>query len=120
MPCRKPSSASLTCISNGATRASASSTPTAALAWRHSRSASMRLVLRRRELSADDWGHFETDPAPDADALIVPLVELRKDEARWQAWPGRLGVRIQPADKVEGLAGELDRFALVAVEFPTP
>jgi phosphoadenosine phosphosulfate reductase len=82
----------------------------------------MRLVLRQREVSADDWTHFEADRAPDADAdaLIVPLIELRTDEARWQAWPGRLGVRIQPADKVESLAGELDRYALIAVEFPTP
>jgi hypothetical protein len=60
----------------------------------------MRRVLRQREVSEDDWSHFEAERAPDAgaDALIVPLTELRKDELRWQAWPGRLGVRIQPAD----------------------
>ena len=34
--------------------------------------------------------------------------------------PGRLGVRLGPADRVEDLAAELPRLALVAVEFPNP
>jgi uncharacterized protein (DUF934 family) len=82
----------------------------------------MRLVLRRREFVADDWRHFEQDSAAvsGADALIVPLSELRNNEAAWFARQGRLGVRIAPADKVASLANELGRFALIAVDFPTP
>ncbi len=78
----------------------------------------MRHILRRRELVVDDWAYLGEDSA--GDALIVTLGELRADEARWRAWTGRLGVRLAPADAPEGLAAELARLALIAVEFPNP
>lgn len=82
----------------------------------------MRLVLRQREIVADDWLHFTADSvtATSADAMIVPLAELRANPQTWAARSGRLGVRIQPADKVEELIPELERFALIAIEFPGP
>ena len=80
----------------------------------------MRRILRRREIVADDWIHLGEDAA-DGAALIVPLAELRKDPGRWwRQWPGRLGVRLTPVDRVEELADELPRLDLVAVEFPNP
>jgi|SRR5580700_5443370 uncharacterized protein (DUF934 family) len=82
----------------------------------------MRRVLRRREIIADVWRHFEEEPptAGDARNLILPLQELRADPKAWSAYPGPLGLRIAPADKVEDLAAELPRLALIAVEFPSP
>jgi len=47
----------------------------------------------------------------------------RSGRVAWQftqELAGRLGVRLAPADKVEELAGQLARFSLVAVEFPSP
>jgi uncharacterized protein (DUF934 family) len=78
----------------------------------------MRHILRRRELVADDWAYLGEASA--AEALIVPLGELRADAARWRAWPGRVGVRLAPGDAPEELGAELARLALVAVEFPNP
>jgi uncharacterized protein (DUF934 family) len=82
----------------------------------------MRRVLRQREIVADDWRHVADDSGATtrAESLIVPLAELRANSAAWAARPGRLGVRIAPADKVEELAPELSRIALIAVEFPSP
>jgi uncharacterized protein (DUF934 family) len=82
----------------------------------------MRRVLRRREIVADDWRHFEEEPAAAGDAagLIVSLQELRAHPQAWSAHPGPFGVRIAPADKVEDLAADLPRLALIAVEFPSP
>ncbi|HEV3180373.1 MAG TPA: DUF934 domain-containing protein [Steroidobacteraceae bacterium] len=79
----------------------------------------MRRILRQREIVADDWSHLGEDAAQGA-ALIVPLAQLRADAARWSQWPGRLGVRLTPVDRVEELTQELPRLELVAVEFPTP
>lgn len=82
----------------------------------------MRLVLRRREIVADEWLHFDAGcaAATNADAVIVPLAEVRANPQTWTARPGRLGLRIAPADKVEDLAADLGRYALIAVEFPAP
>lgn len=79
----------------------------------------MRHILRRREWVADDWRYLGEEAAG-AEALIVPLAELRQDPGRWRTRPGRLGVRLGPADRVEELAPELPALALVAVEFPNP
>ena len=79
----------------------------------------MRRILRRREIVADDWRHLGED-TEEGSALIVPLVELRKDPERWRRWRGRLGVLLRSVDPVEELAGDLPRLDLVAVEFPSP
>ena len=78
----------------------------------------MRFILRQREIVADEWTHLGEELDPGA-PLIVPLAELRA-EPRWRARPGRLGVRIQPADRIEGLLEEVPRLELIAVEFPSP
>jgi uncharacterized protein (DUF934 family) len=89
----------------------------------------MRRILKRHDwsrgsgdvpggdIAADEWRVLGED-ATDADPLIVPLAELRKDTASWLARSGRLGVRLAPAESVESLADVLPRLALVAVEFP--
>ena len=77
----------------------------------------MRHILRRHEWVADEWRNLGEEAA-DGDALIVPLAHLRADPERWRARPGRLGVRLTPAEPVEDLAAELPRLSLVAVEFP--
>ncbi len=79
----------------------------------------MRHILRRRELTADAW-HYLGEDALGSEAVIVPLAELRANPARFAARGGRLGVRLAPVDRVEDLAGDLPRLALVACEFPSP
>jgi len=77
----------------------------------------MRRILRQHEVVADDWRLFGEE-ASEADPLIVPLCELRKDTSAWLARSGRLGVRLTPAESLESLADVLPRLALIAVEFP--
>jgi uncharacterized protein (DUF934 family) len=77
----------------------------------------MRRILRRHEVLGDEWRLFGEE-ASDADPIIVPLAELRKDTAAWVARKGPLGVRLAPAESVESLADVLPHLALIAVEFP--
>jgi uncharacterized protein (DUF934 family) len=89
----------------------------------------MRRILRRRELVQDDWRYLGEDGAGTADIgsgsgarppVVVPFAEFRTNIARWRAYPGHLGVRLSPADKVEDLAADVHRLSLVAAEFPSP
>ena len=82
----------------------------------------MRYILRRREIVVDDWRYLGEEPAgaTEGDGLIVPLAELRRETQRWRQWPGRLGIRLAPADAVEELARDIAGLGLVAVEFPNP
>jgi uncharacterized protein (DUF934 family) len=77
----------------------------------------MRYILRQREIVPDDWHHFGED-APEGGALIVPLAQLHQDPQRWQAWSGRLGVRLSADASCEDLSDYLSRVSLVAIEFP--
>ena len=87
----------------------------------------MRSILRRREIVADEWRYLGEDGATTADTkeraagppVIVPLAEFRSNLERWRAYSGPLGVRLSPADRVEDLAGDVQRFALIAAEFPS-
>jgi uncharacterized protein (DUF934 family) len=82
----------------------------------------MRRILRRREVVEDDWRYAGEDGADDAGSppLIVPFADFRTHIAKWRAYPGRLGVRLCPADAVEDIAEDIQRLSLVAAEFPTP
>jgi uncharacterized protein (DUF934 family) len=73
--------------------------------------------LAGRSVVPDEWRLFGEEAA-DADPIIVPLAELRKDTAAWLARKGLLGVRLAPAESVESLADVLPHLALVAIEFP--
>lgn len=79
----------------------------------------MRRILKRHEVAADQWRLFGED-ASDADPIIVPLAELRKDTEAWltRARKGRLGVRLAPTESPESLADVLPHLALIAIEFP--
>jgi len=79
----------------------------------------MRHILRRREWVADEWRYFG-EALAHGDAVVVPLAELRSEPQRWAAWPGPLGVRLSAVDRLEDLAADVARLALIAVEFPSP
>ena len=80
----------------------------------------MRKLLRQRELTEDDWRYLGEELPAGCESIIVPLTELRDNAAAWRSWRGRLGVRLAPTDRVEALAADLPRVALIAIEFPGP
>jgi uncharacterized protein (DUF934 family) len=55
-----------------------------------------------------------------AGGLILSFDQWRAERAAWSAAPGRLGVVLAPAHRVELLAADLPRFSLIAAEFPGP
>ncbi len=80
-----------------------------------------RRLLRKGEVVEDDWRYSETGTGPDAGGdLIIPLARWIEERDAWSARPGRLGIVLLPADKVERLAPDVPRFALIAADFPGP
>jgi len=84
-----------------------------------------RQLLRNGQVVTDDWRYLLELEAAGVDtaivpALIVPLARWTSERDHWAAHPGRLGVVLQPADKVEQLGDVIERFDLIAAEFPGP
>jgi len=80
-------------------------------------------LLRDGRIVEEDWKDlidFE-DAAPTADsAVILPFETWASQRDPWLSFTGRVGVKLSPAHKVERLAPDLARFALIAAEFPGP
>lgn len=84
-----------------------------------------RRLLRNDRLVEDDWLYLaEAElaqaaglPAP---SLIVPFDRWLADREQWSSHPGRLGIILMPAHKVEQLVPDVSRFELIGAEFPGP
>lgn len=90
----------------------------------------VRPLIRDGVLIEDAWisvtGADELAALPADAAVLVPLAlwqTLRQAESdsllkRLQAGGAKLGVQLAPADEPGVLAGDVEKFALIAVEFP--
>jgi uncharacterized protein (DUF934 family) len=77
-----------------------------------------RRLLRDGRIVEDEWS-YRAESA-DAAALILTFAEWQSERAAWLARGGRLGVVLQPADKVELLAPDISRLALIGAQFSGP
>lgn len=81
-------------------------------------------IIKGREVVADDWGVLRLDENDAPESAVVPegkvIVPLAVWESQRAALARRadLGVWIGADERPETLKGELDKFAVVAVDFP--
>jgi len=81
-------------------------------------------IIKGRAVVDDDWSVLRLDEGESADAVTVPEGKVIVPLTVWQAQRGQLaaraaiGVWIASDERPEALKGELDKFALVAVDFP--
>ena len=78
------------------------------------------MALIRDDALVDDDVRSLTDdePLPAAGAVIVSLERWQKDRDALLARKAPLGVRLKSDQSPEAIAADLDRLALVALEFP--
>lgn len=77
-------------------------------------------LIKNDAVVADEWVSVaDEDDLPEAEAIIVSLARWRRDGAVLAGRNGRLGIRLSSAETAADIADDLDRFALVALEFPT-
>ena len=76
-------------------------------------------LLRDGALAEDPWVAVDDDaPLPAAGTPIVSLARWQRERDILRARNGALGVRLPNAASVAAIADDLDRLALVALEFP--
>jgi uncharacterized protein (DUF934 family) len=77
-------------------------------------------LIKGDRIIQDVWTMLADHEAlPATGPLIVPLSRWRADRETLSAGNRPLGVRLGAGDHADDIASDLDRFALVAVEFPT-
>jgi len=82
----------------------------------------MAVIIKQRQVVADNWQLLKpvVDGAvvvPPAGDVIVPLALWREQRDSLLARSGRLGVWLEGHDDPATIAGDLPRFAVVAVNF---
>jgi len=84
----------------------------------------MATLIKEQRIVADTWRLLSRGPegelpeAPAQGDVVVPLaLWLAKREA-FLAYPGRLGVWLDANEGPEAIAADLQRFAIIAVNFP--
>ena len=76
-------------------------------------------LLKGGAQALDPWVAIADDaPLPETGSPIVSLARWQRERAALRARNGALGVRLPNSAGVEEIAGDLDRLALVALEFP--
>jgi uncharacterized protein (DUF934 family) len=84
----------------------------------------MRDIIKNRAVVSDDWTVLRLNEGETPEAVTVPegkvIVPLKVWQAQRAAFENRaeLGVWIGSSERPEELKGELDRFKVVAVDFP--
>jgi len=79
-----------------------------------------RRLLRDGRIVEDEWSYLAESADGAAAALILTFAEWQNERAAWMARGGRLGVVLQPADKVELLAPDISRLELIGAQFSGP
>jgi uncharacterized protein (DUF934 family) len=79
-----------------------------------------RRLLRDRQIVFDEWRYVAEAAADGGAPLIVTFDQWQMEPDTWIARGSPLGVVLSAAHKIELLAPDLARFALIAAEFSGP
>lgn len=74
-------------------------------------------IIKDKQLTDSTWQFVTNDVLPEGD-ICLPLDKWREWAQQLQKHPGQLGVRLSPADNVAELAGDIEKLALVELDFP--
>ncbi|MDX1484755.1 MAG: DUF934 domain-containing protein [Alphaproteobacteria bacterium] len=76
-------------------------------------------LIKDGRIVADPWRHVDDEaPLPATGGIIVSLARWQAERSALIARRAPLGVRLSSADRAEDIAGDLDRFDVIALEFP--
>jgi uncharacterized protein (DUF934 family) len=77
------------------------------------------LLVEDGSLSVDDWRHLGDDePIPASGAITVSFTRWQNDESVLRARADKLGLRLPNTIAPQEIAGDVERFALIVLNFP--
>jgi uncharacterized protein (DUF934 family) len=79
-----------------------------------------RRLLRDGLIVDDDWSYAGATEGDASAALILTFDQWQAERDAWTRRGGHLGIVLKPAHRVELLAPDISRFALIAAEFSGP
>ena len=85
----------------------------------------MAQLIKGRAVAVDSWKTLELQEGETPESVALPAGDIIFPLAVWQARKAeiischkRIGLLLQPDDRVEEVAGDLDYFVVIAVHFP--
>ncbi|PIW31110.1 MAG: oxidoreductase [Rhodospirillales bacterium CG15_BIG_FIL_POST_REV_8_21_14_020_66_15] len=79
----------------------------------------MTKLLKDGKIVSDPWVHVaDRDEVPESGPVIVTLARWQAEHNSLAARKDGLGIRLQSGQSPETIKDDLDRFAVVALEFP--
>lgn len=82
----------------------------------------MQRLIKNGEVVNDSWHLLDKDATldglPNSDSIIVPLALWLEHSHALKARDGGLGVWLDSDEEVESIAGDLDQFQVIALNFP--
>ena len=85
----------------------------------------MAQLIKGRAVAVDSWKTLELQEGETPESVALPAGDIIFPLAVWQARKAeiischkRIGLLLQPDDRVEAVAGDLDYFVVIAVHFP--
>lgn len=84
----------------------------------------MAVIIKNRQIAANNWqllrpgADKSLPPVPPTGDVIVPLAQWQSQCTTLLARGGRLGVWLAASDDAAAIAGDLQHFEVVAVDFP--
>ena len=85
----------------------------------------MAQLISNKAVAVDTWKTLEPGAGETPESIVVPAGDIIFPLAVWQARKDeiisthkRIGLLLQPDDRVEDIAGDIDYFIVIAVNFP--
>lgn len=75
-------------------------------------------IVKDGEIIEDHWIHIADDPIPEDGCISVSLSRWKAERTVLATRDGELGLRITSEDNLEEIAGDLEHFQLIALDFP--
>jgi uncharacterized protein (DUF934 family) len=76
-------------------------------------------IIKQRQVVTDSFAHVaDEDAMPSTGSVIVSLARFNTDKAHLGARRDQLGVQLKSDQTAQDVAADLDKLAVIAIEFP--